>query len=767
MQPSRFRAATTRDGFDARQQRSLFELERALEQALSPAQSPITAPSNADVRARQGEHVRLAPSFGTVPTVLLPNAAAAEVPIVFVSLETDGAFTLRAASGLVNGAASASFAERGLYIAKSDGKSGWWITAVGITASAAEVYLEPYLRRTGDRLADAIKLCLSENSRRPLRVIFPSRALTLERDMGPADGLADDLQFVGYGTTINVGASCGSQAISFTQGSARVVWEGIAIEREDPPTFNIAITCYDAEEWLIARCKFRAYGAAPPGDILRGGPALIGAQRTTVHSCDFDHAQCGFSGLGYGTDGCAFLFNRGKDVSDGLFSAVTGAGLNVENLLVWGNDIDGLAGGFGIYVGDDGTNDAGAVRNVLIGATRVTGLPTVNTGGPKACILVRSGSTMSNVVAVFNQIELDDDPTLSCYGIAFQRASHTTAIENCRIDDNVIGALGSSGAWGIEAYSFDRGSVSRNITRDNRGLQIFNCNGTRIDDNEVADSTSDGVRVVASTRTTSCFFRCNIVNTTAAFKRALEFDASGGFNITARLGMNYLASSTGLSVGFTRAAAETLTLYVAADEVPNALSTTGVTLNSFLQGTNMTVGSSGQLNVPDASDTVKGAIEIATAAECNALSSTTLAVTPGRLPICSTTQRGICEVAAQSEMEAASGSPFVVAPANQHFHESALKAWCQNTGTTINQQYNVTSVTNGSTGLFTVGFTTSFSGSTNRTQVGTAVWGADTSNYSVGARARAAGNQDWAVNIANLATLANPTSLCTMYAGDL
>lgn len=600
MQSQRFRAATTRDGFDARQQRSLFELERALEQALSPEQHPITSPSSGDVRARPGEHVRLAAAFGTVPTVLLPNAAAAVVPVVFVSLETDGAFTLRASDGFVNGAASASYAERGLYIAKSDGKRGWWVTAVGVVASAAEVYLEPYLRRTGDRLADAIKLCLSENSRRPLRVVFPSRALTLERDIGPADGLGDDLQFVGYGTTINVAPACSAQSISFPQGAARVLWDGIAIQREDPPSFNIAITCYEAEDWLIDRCKFRAYGTQPPGDLLRGGPALIGAVRCAVNDCDFDHAQCGFSGLGYGTTGCAFLFNRGKDVSDGLFSAVTGGGFDVENLLVWGNDIDGLAGSFGIYVGDDGTNDSGAVRNVLIGATRVTGLPTVNTGGPKVAVLVRSGSTMSNVACVLSTIEVEDDPTLSVIGISFQKASHTTTIENCRIDDNIVGSLGSSGAKGIEAYSFDGGSVSRNFTRDNRGIELFNCVATQVDDNEVVDATSDAIRVAATSRTTTVKMRRNAVRSVSAFKRGLEFDANG-FNITAELGQNTTSSATGQSIGFTRAAAETLTLWMLGDVVPDGITTTGVTLRSRLKGDTLEVNATGALEVGRAS----------------------------------------------------------------------------------------------------------------------------------------------------------------------
>lgn len=81
-------------------------------------------------------------------------------------------------------------------------------------------------------------------------------------------------------------------------------------------------------------------------------------------------------------------------------------------------------------------------------------------------------------------------------------------------------------------------------------------------------------------------------------------------------------------------------------------------------------------SLPTASDTVEGGIRIATQAEQEGGSSTTLATTPGR----------------------------------QHYHPSAVKAWLK-AGTTGNvlASYNITSLTDTGTGVLTVTIATDFS----------------------------------------------------------
>jgi hypothetical protein len=67
-------------------------------------------------------------------------------------------------------------------------------------------------------------------------------------------------------------------------------------------------------------------------------------------------------------------------------------------------------------------------------------------------------------------------------------------------------------------------------------------------------------------------------------------------------------------------------------------------------------------------------------------------------------------VATQADQEAGTSGAVAVTPAKQQFHPSAAKAWCHNdAGTTISAGYNISSVTDTSTGDHTFTFTTAFS----------------------------------------------------------
>lgn len=120
-----------------------------------------------------------------------------------------------------------------------------------------------------------------------------------------------------------------------------------------------------------------------------------------------------------------------------------------------------------------------------------------------------------------------------------------------------------------------------------------------------------------------------------------------------------------------------------------------------------------QAKTAAASDTFAGLIEIATQAEVAALTDTTRAVTPGRLPIAADAQQGLIEIATQAEQEAGTDTTRAVTPGRQHYHQSAAKFWAYVTvsgGTpTLATSYNVTSITDNSTGNLTVTIATDFS----------------------------------------------------------
>jgi hypothetical protein len=70
-------------------------------------------------------------------------------------------------------------------------------------------------------------------------------------------------------------------------------------------------------------------------------------------------------------------------------------------------------------------------------------------------------------------------------------------------------------------------------------------------------------------------------------------------------------------------------------------------------------------------------------------------------------------VATQADQETGTSITSVVTPGRQHFHQSAAKAWINFNGSgtpTARRSYNVTSISDGGTGDYTLNFTTAFSG---------------------------------------------------------
>lgn len=83
------------------------------------------------------------------------------------------------------------------------------------------------------------------------------------------------------------------------------------------------------------------------------------------------------------------------------------------------------------------------------------------------------------------------------------------------------------------------------------------------------------------------------------------------------------------------------------------------------------------------------------------------------LPAASDTAAGALEVAVQSEMEAASSATLAVTPARAHFHPGVCKAWANFEGDsatpTIRASYNLSSITDNGVGDWTLNWTTAFS----------------------------------------------------------
>lgn len=76
--------------------------------------------------------------------------------------------------------------------------------------------------------------------------------------------------------------------------------------------------------------------------------------------------------------------------------------------------------------------------------------------------------------------------------------------------------------------------------------------------------------------------------------------------------------------------------------------------------------------------------------------------------------------ATQAEMETASSTSVATTPGRQQYHPSAAKFWVHYTGTgtpTIQASYNVSSITDEGTGVYTINLTTAFS-SANYARVG-------------------------------------------------
>lgn len=455
-----------------------------------------------------------------------------------------------------------------------------WLHKTGQSA----VYLYDYLQRTSN-VSDAIALLLAENSG-PLRIIFPARDdLVLTRMVGDGlggDGLRSDLTFEGHHTVLNL-EQVAAYAFWFPHGTSRVCWKGIHFYREDPPPFHIAIAAYSSLDWLIEDCVFEAQGIVPDGDLLRGGPALIGATGAVVTKCKFIHAQCGFAGYGYSSRGCRFISNRGIDVSDFLVSNVTGVGHSIRDFICSHNSIEGMMSSGGIYVGSDGLPDSADVSDVIISNNTINGLsPSVVAGGGRRAILFRAGATAERIIIDGNIVMQEGDQEPGCYGITATPSVNTTLFRDLRITNNICGRMGNDGTksvLGIDVNGASESVIRNNTVRGNRGMQVVDPVDVDIDDNEVYGALGWAISVTAATRHSSFRARRNKGHAVPDFRDGLGMFAPAGFNIAARIEGNRFTAVNGASIQFFRDSTETCTVsHLLDNEVPQAVLGAGLTV---------------------------------------------------------------------------------------------------------------------------------------------------------------------------------------------
>jgi hypothetical protein len=143
----------------------------------------------------------------------------------------------------------------------------------------------------------------------------------------------------------------------------------------------------------------------------------------------------------------------------------------------------------------------------------------------------------------------------------------------------------------------------------------------------------------------------------------MDIIASGG-NVTITLPNGQLFDGETKYLLLTKTSGATVTWIGVTDITPikaNADSLSLVLYEIVRKGTNY-FAKAWVENVKQATDTILGAAEIATAAECNSLTDILRIVTPGRIPVASTTQRGIIEHATSSQINAGtSGNLAVIA----------------------------------------------------------------------------------------------------------
>lgn len=427
------------------------------------------------------------------------------------------------------------------------------------------VYLVDYLPRAGGNVADALSLALTEITARPLAVFLPASDLEVDRQIGDfagGDGLNGGLMFIGVAGATRFVRPQGAvyQAMfAWGQGALRCTFQGVGWHAVDTAVVGLkAIQAYEYDRWRFFDCEVTT-GDVPTNQGNGISIGLFGGTRATFVDSFLDHAQVGFGGLGYGCNGVVFAHNQCENVHDFAVSAVTGppeeTNLEVRNVVIAHNVINGVNGSGAIFVGSDGgSSPADIVSGIVIQGNVITPVVELGHVGVRTLITFCGGLETNSVSIMGNVIADDLESTQGMYGIHISQPPAATSFRNLNVQGNQIGQLGADGgANGIYAdlVTIDASQIVDNVCDGNRGIFIANAQKLRVAGNQVFRATSNALHIRASLRdVTKIDVSKNYLETVGAFSAALLFEVDGAFAMQAWIDDNKLSSATGSALSF-------------------------------------------------------------------------------------------------------------------------------------------------------------------------------------------------------------------------
>jgi len=448
-----------------------------------------------------------------------------------------------------------------------DGIVAAWMPATG----GSGAYLVDYIDRAGGNWADALITLLTEVTERPLAVFLPGQDMEIDKQIGdfsgnfdPEEGcgLTGGITFIGI---VNATRFIRPEGYTYQAmfawgiGSSRVAFQGVGWHAEDTNVVGLkAIHTYEYDRWRFMDCEITT-GDIPTNQGNGISIGLFGGTRVTFVDSFLDHAQLGCGGLGYGTDGVVFQGNQCENCHDFAVSVVTGpaevTNLDIKNVNILGNVINGVNGSGAIFVGSDGgSSPADLVQTVNIQGNTIN--PAVQLGevGVRTMITFCAGLETSVINIQGNTIGPDTESTQGIYGIHISQPEDATSFRLLNVAGNTIGPLGADGGVnGIYAdlITIDASQIANNILDGNRGIFVSNCQKLSVKNNEVYRATSHALHIRASLRDcTELDISKNYLETVGAFSNALLFEVDGNFDMQAWIDDNKLFSDTGSAFAF-------------------------------------------------------------------------------------------------------------------------------------------------------------------------------------------------------------------------
>lgn len=426
------------------------------------------------------------------------------------------------------------------------------------------LFLVDYYERAGNNWADALITALTEVTARPLAIVLPAAEMEIDKRIGDfagGDGLAGGLVFVGFaGATrfVRPQGAVYTSMFAFDVDSDNVSFTGVGWHAVDTAVVGLlAVHTNNPGAFDFVQCSLST-GDVPTNQGNGIALGLFGARKCSFVNGKLDHAQVGFAGLGYGCNGAVFANNECTNVHDFAVSAVCGppevTPLEIRNVSIANNTIDGVNGTGAIFVGSDGGSDAAdVVSGVSITGNVITPVVELGHVGPRTMIAF-VGGLVTRQINIGQNVIADDDASSGSFGISVSTPPGATEFVGLSINGNTIGRLGvDGGANGIycDVVILDNSQIVDNVLDGNRGIFVANPVKVKIAGNQVFRATSHAIHVRASLRNVSEIdVSKNFAETVGAFSNALLFEVDGAFSMQAWIDDNKLSSATGSALAF-------------------------------------------------------------------------------------------------------------------------------------------------------------------------------------------------------------------------